>query len=284
MEVTVHQIVRDLAGTLPSDLARFVTCSPSSETSFGAWKSRTDAGHPLKCPGCAQPIPGRPRRGATQYRSVKPQSCSLACAPLRLEEASLGPAVLGPGVGRTVDPHVPVDVGRRGHRRLRADRATVPPPGCSVDDLLLHRDGSARGGLLDGEDVLGLLSHGSSWTLGEDPIVLPSKSAIFQAGPRLGPEPLEVLFSKNPRGPLGDEADTWRVLWWPTGGGHRLGRCLDVADTPENDAHFGRPGVNKGEQAAFPQARVVAAAECATHAIFDACVGEVRDAREHTRS
>ena len=36
--------------------------------------------------------------------------------------------------------------------------------------------------------------------------------------------------------------------------------CLDVADTAVNTAHFGRPGVNKGEQAAFPQARVVALA------------------------
>jgi hypothetical protein len=31
--------------------------------------------------------------------------------------------------------------------------------------------------------------------------------------------------------------------------------------------------VNKGEQAAFPQARVVAVAECGSHAIFDAAVG-----------
>ena len=38
----------------------------------------------------------------------------------------------------------------------------------------------------------------------------------------------------------------------------------------ENEAFFGRPGVNKGEQAAFPQARVVALAECGTHAIFAA--------------
>ena len=38
-------------------------------------------------------------------------------------------------------------------------------------------------------------------------------------------------------------------------------------------AHFGRPGVNKGEQAAFPQARVVALAECGTHAVFAAQVG-----------
>ena len=36
---------------------------------------------------------------------------------------------------------------------------------------------------------------------------------------------------------------------------------------------FGRPGVNKGEQAAFPQARVVALAECGTHAVFAAEIG-----------
>lgn len=34
------------------------------------------------------------------------------------------------------------------------------------------------------------------------------------------------------------------------------GACLDVADTPENAKFFNRPGVNKGEQAAFPQARL----------------------------
>lgn len=42
------------------------------------------------------------------------------------------------------------------------------------------------------------------------------------------------------------------------------GSCLDVADTPANDAFFGRAGVNKGERAAFPLARVVALAECGT--------------------
>jgi hypothetical protein len=51
------------------------------------------------------------------------------------------------------------------------------------------------------------------------------------------------------------------------------GTCLDLADTPANDAHFGRPGVMKGERAAFPQARLVAVAECGTHAIFDAVIG-----------
>jgi Transposase DDE domain len=51
------------------------------------------------------------------------------------------------------------------------------------------------------------------------------------------------------------------------------GTCLDVADTVENAEFFGRPGVNKGEQSAFPQARVVAVAECGTHVMFDAVVG-----------
>ena len=48
---------------------------------------------------------------------------------------------------------------------------------------------------------------------------------------------------------------------------------LDVADTAENVEWFGRPGVNKGEQAAFPQARVIALAECGSHAIVDAVMG-----------
>ncbi len=60
-------------------------------------------------------------------------------------------------------------------------------------------------------------------------------------------------------------------------GGRRLvaidGTCLDVADTVENDEFFGRPGVAKGERAAFPQARLVAVIECLTHAIFDAVTG-----------
>jgi hypothetical protein len=130
--------------------------------------------------------------------------------------------------------------------------------------MALHSEGSY-------EDVLSLLTDGLAWTSGEEPIRLPSKSAIFQARSRLGPEPLEVLFSKV-AAPLASEGTPGAWL-----GGRRLvaidGTCLDVADTAVNAAFFGRPGVNKGEQAAFPQARVVAVAECGTHAIFDAVVG-----------
>ena len=72
--------------------------------------------------------------------------------------------------------------------------------------------------------------------------------------------------------PIGTEATPG--VWLA---GRRLvaidGTCLDVADSAVNAVHFGRPGVAKGEQAAFPQARVVALAECGTHAIFAAQVG-----------
>jgi len=51
------------------------------------------------------------------------------------------------------------------------------------------------------------------------------------------------------------------------------GTTFDVADSDVNNAFFGRPGVNRGERSAFPQARMVALAECATHAIFDAEIG-----------
>lgn len=130
--------------------------------------------------------------------------------------------------------------------------------------MALHSEGSY-------EDVLGLMTDGLSWTSGDAPVRLPSKSAIFQARARLGFEPVRDLFGRVAV-PLAEPgaAGAWLA-------GRRLvaidGTCLDVADNVENDEWFGRPGVMKGERAAFPQARVVAIAECATHAIFDAVVG-----------
>ena len=122
------------------------------------------------------------------------------------------------------------------------------------------------------EDVLSQLTDGLSWASGwEEKHPPPSKSAIFQARQRLGAEPLAALFARVAR-PIGtqDMPGVWLA-------GRRLvavdGTCLDVADTPVNAEHFGRPGVAKGEAAAFPQARVVALAECGTHAIFAAKIG-----------
>lgn len=126
------------------------------------------------------------------------------------------------------------------------------------------------------EDVLAQLTDGLSWASGwAEEYPLPSKSAIFQARQRLGSQPLADLFARVAK-PLGG-ADTPGV--WVAG--RRLvavdGTCLDVADTAANQEHFGRPGVNKGEKAAFPMSRVLAVAECGTHAIFAARVGAYAD-------
>jgi hypothetical protein len=122
------------------------------------------------------------------------------------------------------------------------------------------------------EDVLAQLTDGLSWVSGwQEAYNPPSKSAIFQARARLGSAPLAALFERVAQ-PIGTDATPG--VWLA---GRRLvaidGMCLDVADTTVNAEHFGRPGVNKGEQAAFPQARVVALAECGTHAVFAAKVG-----------
>lgn len=132
--------------------------------------------------------------------------------------------------------------------------------------LALHADGSY-------EDVLGLMVDGLAWADSEasGPVRLPSKSGISQARERLGSAPLRSLFERVGE-PLAkpDTAGCWLA-------GRRMvaidGMTLDVADSEVNAAHFGRPGVNKGEQSAFPQARVVAIAECGTRAMFDAVVG-----------
>lgn len=134
----------------------------------------------------------------------------------------------------------------------------------------LYSDGSY-------EDVLSQLTDGLAWASGwREQYPLPSKSAIFQARERLGSAPLEQLFARV-AAPVGEPQTPG--VWLA---GRRVvaidGACLDVADTTVNDAFFGRPGVNKGEKSAFPQARLLAVAECGTHAIFAATIGAYRDA------
>jgi hypothetical protein len=134
--------------------------------------------------------------------------------------------------------------------------------------LALHADGSY-------EDVMGLMTDGLSWVDdASSPVRLPSKSAIFQARERLGFEPVEALFGRV-AAPLAAPGSPG--CWLAS---RRLvaidGTCLDVADSVANDEFFGRPGVNKGERAAFPQARVVAVGECGSRAIIDAEVGPYR--------
>lgn len=131
--------------------------------------------------------------------------------------------------------------------------------------MALHCDGSYQ-------DVLALISDGLAWAeRGEGESRLATKAAISHARDRLGAEPMAMLFERVAR-PLGarDTPGCWLA-------GRRLvaidGTCLDVADTAANEEGFGRPGVNKGERAAFPQTRLVALAECGTHVMFEAVIG-----------
>jgi hypothetical protein len=123
------------------------------------------------------------------------------------------------------------------------------------------------------EEVMRQLVEGLAWESGwERSWEVPSKMAISKARARLGKEVLELLF----------RAVCVPVATASTRGafyaGLRLvsvdGTCLDVADTPANDAEFGRPGSSRREGGgAFPQLRIVALAESGTHAIFDAAMG-----------
>jgi Insertion element 4 transposase N-terminal/Transposase DDE domain len=101
---------------------------------------------------------------------------------------------------------------------------------------------------------------------------VPAKSALIQARARLGAAPLRVLFEQAAR-PLATPQT--QGAWYR---GLRVmaldGTCLDVADTPANQAAFGRPGTGRGQGVgAFPQVRLVGLAECGTHAITKVAVG-----------
>jgi len=96
------------------------------------------------------------------------------------------------------------------------------------------------------------------------------KSGISQARTRPGEAPLRRLYERVVR-PVATPATrgAWYREW-------RLvsldGSCLDVADTGENCAAFGRPEASRGESA-FPQLRFVALVENGTHVLFGARPG-----------
>ena len=123
------------------------------------------------------------------------------------------------------------------------------------------------------EEVMRQLVEGLAWDSGwERAWEVPSKMAISKARARLGKEVLELLF-RAACVPVASKST--RAAFYQ---GLRLvsvdGTCLDVADTPANDAEFGRPGSSRRQGGgAFPQLRMVALAESGTHAIFDAALG-----------
>ncbi|MGK5447099.1 IS4 family transposase [Streptomyces radiopugnans] len=122
------------------------------------------------------------------------------------------------------------------------------------------------------EEVARLLTHGLAWAKRwSGAWQVPTTAAISRARAKLGPEPLKALFAQVAR-PLAAESTPgafyrrWRVMAVD-------GTVFDVPDSEENAAYFGRPKTHRTERCAFPQVRVVALAECGTHAITAAALG-----------
>ncbi len=123
------------------------------------------------------------------------------------------------------------------------------------------------------QEVLRCVVEGARW-LGEPSTAdVPTKSAISQARIRLGAAPLEALYRAGvaPLATAGTPGAWYR--------GSRVmsldGTTLDVGDTAENAAAFGRPASARGVNAtgAFPQLRLVGLLENGTHAITAAQLG-----------
>jgi Insertion element 4 transposase N-terminal/Transposase DDE domain len=120
------------------------------------------------------------------------------------------------------------------------------------------------------QEVLRGLLEGVRWLRlsGADPGVA-DKSAITKARTRLGTAPLQQLFERVAR-PIA-EADT-AGAWYR---GRRLvsldGTTIDLPDTPELEARFGRPGASRGKSS-FPQLRLLTLAETGTHTLFAVAV------------
>jgi len=103
------------------------------------------------------------------------------------------------------------------------------------------------------------------------PLEAPVKSAFSKARERVGSEPLKRLFEVSlvplaAPGAPGAWFSSWRVMSVD-------GSTLEVADTPENLARFGRPGVSRGERSAYPRLRWVALSEVGTRAVVGLTVG-----------
>src|SRR3954463_2835686 len=133
--------------------------------------------------------------------------------------------------------------------------------------LALYMDSGTR-------EELRCLLESLRWLRGAEAVRGAGKSGVPQAGPRVGESPLRRLYERVVR-PVATPATkgAWYREWRL---GSLDGASLDVADTAENEAAFGRPGAGRGESA-FPQLRFVALVENGTHVLFGARLGRCED-------
>lgn len=121
------------------------------------------------------------------------------------------------------------------------------------------------------EEVLRCLLEGMRQLLVfEQAVKVATKGAITQARARLGCEVLRQLYAEIVR-PVA--VPRTRGAWYRRWKLVSLdGSVMDVADTPENEQAFGRPGASRGTSA-FPQIRFVSLVENGTHVLFGAQMG-----------
>lgn len=101
-----------------------------------------------------------------------------------------------------------------------------------------------------------------------------ARSALPQARQRLGAEPLEHLFKLTgiAWGISAANDDQWRGLSM-----FGLdGTCLRIADTPSNEAEFGRPGSGRSESG-YPQIRLVALMALRSHTLAAVNFGGINE-------
>jgi hypothetical protein len=120
------------------------------------------------------------------------------------------------------------------------------------------------------EEVMRRLVQGLAWTARWGGAwKVPSSPAISKARARLGPQVMAALFDRVAvpvamAGTAGAFYRRWRLVAVD-------GTTFDAPDGVENTRRFGKPSNDQGE-GAFPQVRVVAVAECGTHAVFGAAM------------
>jgi hypothetical protein len=123
------------------------------------------------------------------------------------------------------------------------------------------------------EEVMRQLVAGLAWTTRwRETWQVPSSPAISKARTRLGPAVLAALFDRvcvpvATPDTAGAFYRSWRLVAVD-------GTTFDAPDEAVNTARFGKPSNDQGT-GAFPQVRVVALAECGTHAVFAAALGGI---------
>lgn len=121
------------------------------------------------------------------------------------------------------------------------------------------------------EEILRVVVDAFNWFAGSARVAIPAKSSISEARSRLGPDPVRLLVEKMVR-PIATQTTRgafyrrWRLTSLD-------GSTMDIGDTVENEARFGRPGVSRGPGSAFPQIRFCTLLENGTHILFGTKVG-----------